>query len=300
MRNEETNNIVLCLSLFFAIFCIILLGCLFVCRTEWKLILFGFIWQYVHSIATNFVYWLERNLDDCQRKPLYDLGYELFPRLRGSSTSASEVLVNLMFAIVSIEFLSTLFLKLRPPHGRPMFLTIILRRVMACLVVLQTLRIISFLITLLPGAATHCKPNSDEWDPPKTLSDILFRVDATTGCGDLMFSSHTIFTMTIVLVTFKYFSYPQLVILTIAMQTAIAPLIIAARKHYSLDVFTALYVVPMWWVLYDFLSPDPLSLEKYGVEFFENCVVIDGKEYPNPNRKPSDSSDMPIVNIDYN
>jgi hypothetical protein len=251
-------------------------------RAEWKIIALGLVWQYVHSVATNFVYWLERNLDDCQRKPLYDLGYELFPRLRGRSAAASEVLVDTMFFIVALEFLAVIFIKLKPPHGRTLYLTTILRRVMACLFVLQTLRITSFLITLLPGAASQCRPNSGDWNPPKTVVDVLFRIDATTGCGDLMFSSHTIFTMTIVMVTLKYFSYPPLAIFAVAMQTAIAPLIIAARKHYSLDVFTALYVVPMWWTLFDFLSPDPTSLEKYGVEFTDTTVIIHGEEFPLP------------------
>ena len=39
-------------------------------------------------------------------------------------------------------------------------------------------------------------------------------------------------------------------------QTAIAFLIIAARKHYTLDVFTALYVVPMIWFLLEAYHKD--------------------------------------------
>jgi len=249
-------------------------------RKEWRIILLGMIWQYVHSVSTNFVYWLSKDLSDCQREPLYDLGYELFPRLRGSASQTSEVLVNIMFGIVSLLLLSPFFLRLRPPHGRTVYFTIVFRRIMACLIVLQTLRIISFLVTILPGAASHCRLDSNGWDPPDGALQIFFRMDAVHGCGDLMFSSHTIFTMLIVLVTIKYFSYPVLIILTIIMQTTIVPLIIASRKHYSVDVFTALYVVPMWWLLFDKLDPDPSTLTKYDIEFTDSLIIIDGEEHP--------------------
>ena len=62
-----------------------------------------------------------------------------------------------------------------------------------------------------------------------------------------MFSSHTIYTLTFILTISKYWPHKWLIALMACIQTSIAFLIVAARKHYSLDVFTALYVVPLLW-----------------------------------------------------
>ena len=89
-----------------------------------------------------------------------------------------------------------------------------------------------------------------------TLYEIIFRLDATTGCGDLMFSSHTIFSMTFVCLTFKYFNWTYLTRSIAILQIIILPFIIAARKHYSVDVFTALYVTPLVFEMLDRRFPD--------------------------------------------
>ncbi len=62
-----------------------------------------------------------------------------------------------------------------------------------------------------------------------------------------MFSSHTIYTLTFILTISKYWPYKPFIAFLVAVQITIAFLIVAARKHYSIDVFTALYVVPLIW-----------------------------------------------------
>ncbi len=66
-----------------------------------------------------------------------------------------------------------------------------------------------------------------------------------------MFSSHTIFSMTFVCLTFKYFNWVYLRWSIAILQIIILPFIIAARKHYSVDVFTALYVTPLVFEMLD-------------------------------------------------
>ena len=45
-------------------------------RSNWPLLLFCLVFQWVHSVATNLVYYLHE-----QREPLKDMGYHLIPRL---------------------------------------------------------------------------------------------------------------------------------------------------------------------------------------------------------------------------
>lgn len=130
------------------------------------------------------------------------------------------------------------------------------------------------------------------WAPPTELYDILFRVDASNGCGDLMFSSHTIYTMSFVCVVFKYFNFRWLKLIMATAQVAIVPFILAARKHYSVDVFTALYVTPLVFEILWTRCPDldtSLDLaQRYGIRFylaqdggdaFSYVVSVWGKEF---------------------
>lgn len=66
-----------------------------------------------------------------------------------------------------------------------------------------------------------------------------------------MFSSHTIYTMSFILTAYKFWWNKFLFTFMICVQIAIVFLIIASRKHYSLDVFSALYIVPLLWFTQD-------------------------------------------------
>lgn len=194
------------------------------------------------------------------------------PELSESNAVISEILVFLgIFGPTLVLFLTIPMFCQNPE--RPRYLTLILKRVLVSLSIAQVFRILSFLGTALPGSAPHCEPvlnqtcvdnlpsatspqapcviPNPDFKPPESVTEILFRVDAFSGCGDLMFSSHTIYTLTFVLTICKYWYHLYLVVYMVSLQIAIAFLIIAARKHYTLDVFTALYVVPMIWFLLD-------------------------------------------------
>mmetsp|Transcript_8016 Transcript_8016/g.16695 ORF Transcript_8016/g.16695 Transcript_8016/m.16695 type:complete len:150 (-) Transcript_8016:349-798(-) len=118
-----------------------------------------------------------------------------------------------------------------------------------------------------------------------------------------MFSSHTIFTMTFVCVVFKYFNFKWLKAIMAVLQIAIVPFILAARKHYSVDVFTALYVTPLVFEILWIRLPDrdtSVDLAKhYGIRFylaqddeddaFTYVVSVWGREYyVDPEQLPVD------------
>ncbi|KAK9026742.1 hypothetical protein V6N11_039576 [Hibiscus sabdariffa] len=89
----------------------------------------------------------------------------------------------------------------------------------------QTLRIFTFYSTQLPGPNYHC------------------RAGAIYGCGDLIFSSHMIFTLVFVLTYQKYGTrrcIKQFGWLVAIIQSF---LIVASRKHYTVDVVVAWYTV---------------------------------------------------------
>lgn len=172
-------------------------------------------------------------------------------------------------------------------------------------------RELCFLDLSLPWALDHIICTSDHvkcsfsfrgWAPPTDIYDTLFRVDASNGCGDLMFSSHTIYTMSFVCVIFKYFNFKWLKCFMALLQITIVPFILAARKHYSVDVFTALYVTPLVFELMWTKFPDrdsSIDLARYyGIRFylaqdghdsFGYVVSIWGREfYVDPEQLPLD------------
>ena len=196
-------------------------------RRDLLVMFLGFLFQWFHSIFTNIAYYYHTHLSAAQRVPLKDIAYDILPVLSGSWWMVSEYLVFAMVAIISLSIASILIIRWNAPHGRPLYCIPILRRMLITLTVCQVLRCVSFLITTLPGASRQClyevphdmtreemisQPAHDRgnpmgWAPPITMNDILFRVDATNGCGDLMFSSHTIFTMLFVCVVWRYFNW---------------------------------------------------------------------------------------------
>lgn len=238
-------------------------------KKEWKILLPCVLMQYIHAIFHNIAYWIQGNkLTVEQRFTLYDLGFDLMPELSEGASHISEYLVfGAVFAPGILLVLSIALFKQDP--AKPRYMAIILKRLLLHISIALFLRIISFLVTALPGSARQCRlifdeaclqqnPNNTalcvtdnkEFIPPST-TELFTRIDALKGCGDLMFSSHTIYTLSIILTVLKYWWNKYLAGLMISVQIAIAFLIVASRKHYTLDVFTALYVVPMLWALHE-------------------------------------------------
>mmetsp|Transcript_32015 Transcript_32015/g.56208 ORF Transcript_32015/g.56208 Transcript_32015/m.56208 type:complete len:370 (+) Transcript_32015:71-1180(+) len=241
-------------------------------KMNYKLLLLTLIWQYVHSVATNVAYYLH-----VQRPPLTDLGFELLPALSKKTQVVSEVMFFICVLATIAYFVSPLFYP-----RRNLYLVLMLTRFAGTLVLAQTLRIGCFLVTTLPGPNYHCRPNSPDYAPPKSLMDIFGRQDAFFGCGDLVFSSHTIFVVLCALVWHKYcpFKWVRRVVWTLVFFFGL--LVVAARKHYSLDIMVAWYTVPLLWVANDHYFPDKIPLD---FEPFPDLQASKSSKY-DLNRKP--------------
>lgn len=130
------------------------------------------------------------------------------------------------------------------------YTAVIYARILMVLTLCQILRIISFTSTQLPAPNYHCRLNettairepADKW-----WNHVVVDVgrQATHGCGDLIFSSHTTFVL-VGCLTFT--EYGETLILKIIAWIGVGLMslcIIASRKHYSVDVVIAWYVVPL-------------------------------------------------------
>ncbi|KAK1947338.1 Phosphatidylinositol:ceramide inositolphosphotransferase 2 [Phytophthora citrophthora] len=241
---------------------------------EWKIILPCVIMQYVHAIFHNLAYYIQGHyLSTEQRFTLYDLGYELMPELTGTAASLSDILVFAAIFGPAILLVLTIPLFKQEP-GRPRYLVIVLKRCLLQLSICLIFRCISFLVTALPSPADHCELKFDDTclaanpnDPvpcvipnpkfnPPSVSEWFTRLDSLNGCGDLMFSSHTIYTVSLILTVWKFWPNKYGITIMVCVQIAIAFLIVASRKHYTLDVFSALYIVPLFWLTFEAYHKD--------------------------------------------
>ena len=134
------------------------------------------------------------------------------------------------------------------------------------------LRTMSFIFTLLPSPNIHCEEtytsgnhNDDSFDSDgnrvqQSISDVFFAFGTDNGCGDLIFSSHTMYALTVVCMFTDYLpkhSRNNILFITFLWSVAVALglLAIAQRSHYTVDVIIAFYVVPLVWIFMRFVAP---------------------------------------------
>ncbi|XP_042476551.1 phosphatidylinositol:ceramide inositolphosphotransferase 1-like isoform X1 [Macadamia integrifolia] len=205
---------------------------------KWKLLLAGVFFQYLHGLAARGVHYFHR-----PGPTLQDVGFFLFPELGQDKSYISEA----VFTFVFLNFLLWTFHPFIFQSKR--FHTVLLWcRVLAFLVASQLLRIITFYSTQLPGPNYHCREGSKlaRLPRPDNALEVLlinFPRGVLYGCGDLIFSSHMIFTLVFVRTYQKYGtqrSTKQLAWLIAVIQSL---LIIASRKHYTVDIIVAWYTV---------------------------------------------------------
>jgi len=221
-------------------------------RMHWKILLTGIIFQYIHSVCTNVVYYLH-----VPRQPLYDLGFVIFPALSREMQILSEIMFFMLFGGTILFMLSPFFMR----HRCHLFTGLMVTRFLGVCFFAQLLRCITFLITVLPGPNYHCRPLSPDYNPPKDAYDIFFRQDAFFGCGDLLFSSHTIFVLLCALTYTKYADPSLLKKFIWVLVFFFGCLVVSARKHYSIDIVVAWYTVPLLWVAFDKYYPDRIPPE---------------------------------------
>lgn len=204
---------------------------------NWKYILGGLICQYIHGLAARGVHYFHR-----PGPILQDVGFYLLPELGQDRAYISETVFTTIFlSFVLWTFHPFIF------KTKKIYTVLIWCRVLAFLVGCQFLRIITFYSTQLPGPNYHCREGSKlaTLPAPDNILEVLLIVPRGVlyGCGDLIFSSHMIFSLVFVRTYQKYGTrrfIKQCAWLAVIAQSL---LIIASRKHYTVDVVVAWYTV---------------------------------------------------------
>ncbi|CAM8967934.1 unnamed protein product [Rhodiola kirilowii] len=181
---------------------------------SWKYLLAGLIFQYIHGLAARSIHYFHR-----PGPLLQDVGFYLLPW----------------------TFHPFIF------KSKRIYTVTIWCRVLAFLCASQFLRIITFYSTQLPGPNYHCREGSERATLPRPdhIIDAFIIVPRGIiyGCGDLIFSSHMIFTLVFVRTYNKYGARRFIKICSWLVAVAQSLLIIASRKHYTVDVVVAWYTV---------------------------------------------------------
>ncbi|KAG2673289.1 hypothetical protein I3843_13G071000 [Carya illinoinensis] len=182
---------------------------------NWKVVLAGLVFQYIHGLAAHGVHYLHR-----PGPTLQDVGFLLIPW----------------------TFHPFFF------QSKRIYTVLLWCRILAYLGACQTLRIMTFYATQLPGPNYHCREGSKfaRLPPPDSALEVIFinfPWGVIYGCGDLIFSSHMIFTLVFVLTYKKYGTIRYLKKFAWLLALIQSLLIIASRKHYTVDIVVAWYTV---------------------------------------------------------
>ncbi|GMJ08410.1 Arabidopsis Inositol phosphorylceramide synthase 1 [Hibiscus trionum] len=221
---------------------------------NWKYILAGVIFQYIHGLAARGVHYLHR-----PGPTLQDLGFFLLPELGEDKAYISETVFSFVFLSFFLWTFNPFVFKVKK-----FYTVLIWCRVLAFLVASQTLRILTFYSTQLPGPNYHCRAGSKlaRLPEPDSVLEVLlinFPQGVIYGCGDLIFSSHMIFTLVFVITYQKYGTrrcIKQFGWLVAIIQSF---LIVASRKHYTVDVVVAWYTVNLVVFFIDKKLPEVLD-----------------------------------------
>ncbi|KAJ4704544.1 phosphatidylinositol:ceramide inositolphosphotransferase 1-like [Melia azedarach] len=205
---------------------------------NWKYLLAGLVFQYIHGLAARGVHYLHR-----PGPTLQDLGFMFLPELGQDKAYISETLFTFIFLSFVLWTFHPFILK-----SKKIYTVLIWCRVLAFLVLSQFLRIITFYSTQLPGPNYHCREGSKlaTLPRPQSVLEVLlinFPRGVIYGCGDLIFSSHMIFTLVFVLTYQKYGTRRFIKQFGWLLAVFQSLLIIASRKHYTVDVVVAWYTV---------------------------------------------------------
>lgn len=205
---------------------------------NWKYLLGGLVCQYIHGLAARGVHYIHR-----PGPTLQDVGFILLPELGIDKAYISETLFTFIFASFFLWTFHPFIFK-----SKKIYTVLVWCRVLAFLVASQFLRIITFYSTQLPGPNYHCREGSKlaTLPPPNSVLEVLlinFPRGVIYGCGDLIFSSHMIFTLVFVRTYQKYGTRRCIKQLGWLLAIAQSFLIVASRKHYTVDVVVAWYTV---------------------------------------------------------
>lgn len=228
--------------------------------------------QWMHNTAHNYVYYLagKYKVYGGPANMLTDLGFkglDSLPNLSNVSNIMLFCIAALSAVILGSVSFTSFFIKDVQFHT-------IQALVRACWVCCLSvfLRVVSFLITILPSPAGHC--SRANFSPPETVFDIFFHFDVGRGCSDLIFSSHQMYGLVALCALHHYLIVGNkngcntivkwiciCIGWTLVLIEAIS--IVRQRNHYSIDVWNALYAVPFAWMSIAYVFPNDVGVVKY-------------------------------------
>ncbi|XP_056176091.1 phosphatidylinositol:ceramide inositolphosphotransferase 1 isoform X2 [Syzygium oleosum] len=205
---------------------------------NWKYLLGGLVFQYIHGLAARGVHYLHR-----PGPILQDIGFLLIPELGQDKGHISEALFTCIFCSFALWTFHPFIYQ-----NKKIYTVLMWCRVLAYLVASQVLRIVTFYSTQLPGPNYHCREGSElaTLPPPRSVLEVVlinFPRGILYGCGDLIFSSHMIFTLVFVNTYQKHGTKRFIKQFAWLLAVVQSLLIIASRKHYTVDIIVAWYTV---------------------------------------------------------
>jgi hypothetical protein len=249
----------------------------------WTGIICGAVIQWAHAAAHNLVYYIAglNNVYGGPSNQLVDMGFLSFPDWSELPFLPSNGCLYSLGLIAAFVAFSPSF---GPAWvlGSPSIRTVqILWRGVIMVSITAIFRAIGFLITVLPAPAPHC--SALLFDPPRTTVQILFSLNADNGCSDLIFSAHMMYGILSACLVTHYLRLgmaldaathgvdqePEgkqreraikhgVIALCWILVVMEAFCIVAQRRHYSIDVWAALYTCPMTWISLSYFFPtDP-------------------------------------------
>ncbi len=229
-------------------------------KKQYKIILFSlFFFIYVIStIARNLAYYRHVQLE-----PLRDIGFEIFPKIDESFISEIFLGVNIFI------FITILLRPLMTDNNNNVYIINMSIRLMNINCILRFLRSISYLSTALPSTSEHCLIGSDTYNPPNR-DEIFTRFNSLfdKNCGDMLFSGHYSFELTLCLFAQRYLPklstnklLNHIIIITMWLITiAHGFILIAVRNHYTVDIVVAIYTTILLWYVYENYYPTDIQL----------------------------------------
>ncbi|KAF4671050.1 hypothetical protein FOL47_001715 [Perkinsus chesapeaki] len=223
-------------------------------RVAWPWFVVALLLLLMHGWAVGLVSLLEfrYNLLGKQSDVLVDFGYMLVPAIE--VYPAGGICTWLLILLTTWSVGSLTVITITRPRPGITIIGILWRTVFVC-VLGFTLRSISFLVTLLPTPWPECQ---EYFMKPLTVSDVLSLIHSTSGCGDLIFSGHTLCGMACLLAVAHYSTNWIINIPGWVLFLGEIVAILAERAHYSVDIVVALFTTPMLWIcFYHFFPKDP-------------------------------------------
>lgn len=249
---------------------------------EWKICLTGYrgvLFLLLNAFIIYFCFGVQRNLAYYRHipgEPLRDVGYELLPIIKSETfRDWIDAVYYTFLVLMSVGGLFGNFIY-QPRHLPRVYVMNVLFQFSFAWCLGMFFRGWTFLATSLPGPSPDCNPmiEPEYWTrKPKSIAECFTQVNLSEpNCGDLLFSGHIFTLITVIHYVLKYtrtlLYYLPLVhkLATVFLYVMVlfeCYMILRARNHYTVDLFVALYVTPLWLYFLD-------SNWRFDVDFSKN------------------------------